>query len=104
MTETRNKIDPEGAEISYGLFMDLLKAFKKSKYLTMAYDSKNPVFNVLYGIAAFNAVILKSMGKSIENDKKISDFFVQELLPSAFEITEDIITKAATDEDMTSIN
>ena len=77
-------------EYAYELFQDLFNTFKESKVLITSPTNKYFAFDIMCGIAEFTSAVLKAMIKSSNTGDKIFDFYVRELLPSSFKLSEEL--------------
>jgi hypothetical protein len=72
------------------LFEDLYNAFMHSKVFTEAKDNKHFAFDMMCGISIFTSAVLRALGKSYKHEDVIFNFYTKELLPDAYEKSEEI--------------
>ena len=77
------------------LFEDLYNAFMHSKVFTEAKDNKHFAFDMMCGISIFTSAVLRALGKSYKSEDVIFNFYTKELLPDAYEKSEEIFEDAS---------
>ena len=100
-TLSKEELD-EKQQLILELSEKLLDGLKSSEMFKHGLENKNIAFDVLMGIGFFTASILDAADRCAGSEGKMGEFYIEELLPTACKMYEELTELQKTKNKMTS--